>query len=99
VRCGSTLNGKDIAEGEYLELDPPNRLVISWGWQGEGHPVPPGSSRVEVTLTQEGEGTMLRLIHSGLPEGTESGHEQGWDMFLPRLAVVATGGDPGPAEK
>jgi uncharacterized protein YndB with AHSA1/START domain len=91
-------NGRDVAEGEFVELDPPNRIVLTWGWRGEGHPVPPGSSRVEITLTPEGGGTLLRLIHSGLPEGTEGLHEEGWDMYLPRLVVVVTGGDPGPHE-
>jgi hypothetical protein len=58
--------------------------------------VPPGSSTIEVELTPEGEGTSLRFVHRDLPntESVES-HAHGWDHYLPRLEIVAAGGDPG----
>ena len=31
--------------GEFVELDPPNHLVFTWGWEGD-EDVPPGSSTV-----------------------------------------------------
>src|SRR5213082_2540392 len=37
------------ARGEFVELDPPHRLVYTWGWEGE-NPVPAGSSTVEFEL-------------------------------------------------
>src|SRR4051812_13384250 len=41
-----------VALGEFVELDRPNRLVFTWGWEGnEG--VPPGSSTIEVDLASE----------------------------------------------
>ena len=85
-----------IAVGKYVEIDPPRRIVFTWGWEGDPN-VPPGSSRVEITLTPEGDGTLVTLTHSGLP-GTEAGaaHADGWEHFLPRLATAAEGGDPGP---
>jgi len=59
--------------------------------------VPPGSSRVEITLHPEGDKTRLRLVHSGLPDDeTVVQHTDGWDHYLGRLAVVAAGGDAGP---
>src|SRR5262249_27257783 len=84
-----------IARGKFIELDPPRRLVLAWGWEGE-NPVSPGSSRLEFTLTPEGEGTRLHFLHSGLPsaEAAES-HAHGWDHYFERLAVIASGGDPG----
>ena len=87
-------NGSDIASGEVLELDPPHRLVLSWGWEAAGDPTPPGSSRVEVTLTEDGGGTLLRLRHSGLAAEAVEGHAAGWDQFLPGLVSVAAASKP-----
>jgi uncharacterized protein YndB with AHSA1/START domain len=78
-------NGKDVASGTYLELDPPRRVVFSWGWEMPGDPVPPGASTVEVTLTPDNGGTHLRLVHRGLPADAVDGHAEGWDYFLPTL--------------
>jgi metal-dependent amidase/aminoacylase/carboxypeptidase family protein len=41
-------------------------------------------------------GTLVDLIHSGLPEPEAPGHADGWAHFLPRLVVAAAGGDAGP---
>ncbi|GAB3257903.1 SRPBCC family protein [Nocardioides dilutus] len=84
------------ARGEFVELDPPHRLVFTWGWQD--HPVvPPGSTTVEVTLEATDEGTLVRLTHRGLPDPESvAHHRQGWENYLPRLAIAATGGAPGP---
>src|SRR5436309_1151947 len=85
----------NVTSGELVELDPPRRLAFTWGWEGGGL-VPPGSSTVEVELTPDGDGTLVRLTHRGLPEEMRDVHGDGWDRFLPRLAIAATGGDPGP---
>jgi uncharacterized protein YndB with AHSA1/START domain len=84
----------NVVRGEFVEVDPPRRLVFTWGW--EGGPLPPGSTTVEVDLLPDGDGTLVRLTHRGLPEDTVQEHASGWDHFLPRLAVVAADGDPGP---
>ena len=83
------------AEGEFVEIDPPHRLVFTWGWH-DNPVVPPGSTSVEVTLEATEDGTLVRLTHHGLPDPESvAHHRQGWETYLPRLAVVATGGDPG----
>lgn len=94
LRCD--INGRDVARGEYVEVDRPNRIVFTWGWEGEKPTVAPGGSTVEVTLSRDGEGTQLRLIHSDLPSAESAeNHSQGWQHYVERLTVVAAGGDPG----
>jgi uncharacterized protein YndB with AHSA1/START domain len=86
-------NGFDIMRGEYVEVNPPTRLVFTWGWESlAGDDTPPGSSRVEATFTPEGRGTRLHIRHSGLAPVLVAPHVHGWDLFLPNLAAVATGG-------
>ena len=83
------VDGEHIASGEYQEVDPPRRLVMSWGW--EGHPtVPPGSTTVEITLTPERGATVLRLRHLGLPDEKERRqHSEGWLLYTSRIRNVA----------
>jgi uncharacterized protein YndB with AHSA1/START domain len=95
------VNDQAIARGEYVEVDPPRRVVFTFGWEGqvagEGeHGVPPGSSRVEISLDPDGDGTLVRLRHLDLPEGSREIHGQGWDLYLGRLKAVVAGEDPGP---
>ncbi|MEU9986544.1 SRPBCC domain-containing protein [Streptomyces sp. NPDC048045] len=93
----TNVNGDHVAEGRFVEIDPPKRIVFTWGWIEDDMPVPPGSSTVEITLEPVPEGTLLRLVHRDLPS-PEAGaaHEEGWTHYVERLAVVAAGGDPGP---
>jgi uncharacterized protein YndB with AHSA1/START domain len=84
------------AVGEFVEVDPPHRLVFTWGWTA-GFAVPPGSTRVVVTLVEEDGGTRVRLRHYGLPDEAQVKHHRGgWEAYLARLSVRAAGGDPGP---
>jgi uncharacterized protein YndB with AHSA1/START domain len=85
-----------IASGEFVEVDAPRRLVYTFGWEGEGNPVPPGSSTIEIELVREGDSTRLTFVHSGLPTEEQQGsHAHGWDNYLGRLAAAARGEDPG----
>lgn len=84
-----------IALGEFVEVDPPRRIVFTWGWEGDPE-VPPGSTTVTVTLEPEDGGTRIRLVHSGLPKPSVGLHELGWNHYLDRLSVAAVGSDPGP---
>lgn len=87
-------NDKDIVVGKFVQLVPDRRVVFTWGWEGN-EIVPPGSSTVEIDLEPDGQGTRLRLVHRGLPEGAVAPHTEGWDFFLPRLTNVAEGRDAG----
>jgi uncharacterized protein YndB with AHSA1/START domain len=88
--------GASVALGEFVEVVPYSRVVFSWGWETELLALPPASTMVEVTLSREGDGTRVRLTHRRLPEASVAFHRLGWTHYLPRLAVVASGGDPGP---
>jgi uncharacterized protein YndB with AHSA1/START domain len=89
--------GGQVASGRILEVVPDRRLVFTWGWEGDGAPLPPGASTVVIELEPEGGGTRLRLTHSGLaaPPLAEH-HRQGWERYLDRLLRRAEGEDPGP---
>ena len=84
-----------IARGEYVEIDRPNKLVFTWGWDGS-EDVPPGSSTIVIELASDGDGTSLRFVHQDLPNAEAiASHAHGWDHYLPRLETAAGGGDPG----
>ncbi len=86
--------------GRFLEVTPHTRVVYTWGWEVGELAVPAESSTVEITLAADGPGTLLHLLHRGLPDLEEvtGAHAGGWSRYLGRLAVVATGGDPGADE-
>jgi uncharacterized protein YndB with AHSA1/START domain len=90
------VRGDGHASGQFLEVVPARRVVFTWGWEMEGNPVPPGSSTVEVDLWPDGDGTVVRLTHRGLPADAFATHQAGWEHYLDRLATTAGGGDPGP---
>lgn len=87
----------EVAAGEFVELDPPHRLVWTWGWEPGGmSSLPSGSTTIEVELIPEGDGTLLRFTHSGLPDADATQkHAHGWDHYLERLVIVARGDDAG----
>jgi uncharacterized protein YndB with AHSA1/START domain len=84
-----------VARGTFREVVPVHRLAYSFGWDA-GKEVPPGSSLIEIDLTEENGGTLLRLTHSGLPNAAQcAAHDAGWAYYMNRLAVAAAGGSPG----
>lgn len=89
-------NGRDVVLGEYVEVEPPHRVVFTWGFDGAGAITGAGSTRVEVTLEPDGEGTRLTLLHHGLTGPVRDAHARGWTHFLERLAPVAAGRPPEP---
>ena len=89
------VNGRDIAGGAIVEIIPNERVVFTFGWEGDGHPVPVGSTTVEIVLVADGDGTIVRLQHRDLPAEQAAGHKEGWEHYLPRLVEAGEGGDPG----
>lgn len=78
------------ARGSFLEIDPPRRMTVSWGFV-ESDSLPPGTSTVSFELTAISTGTRVDLVHTDLPETEVPGHIEGWSHFLPRLAQATAG--------
>lgn len=90
------VNAQNVMRGNFVEVDPPNRVVFTFGWEGEDSLVPPGSSRVEITLKANAEGTLVSLLHMDLPVEQVEQHAMGWEHYLGRLKTALQGKDPGP---
>ena len=83
-----TPDGKtDRARGTITELER-DRIVLTWGFERDVD-LPPGSSRVEISLEPDGVATVVRLEHHGLPARHRQKHDEGWSYFLARLRTVA----------
>jgi uncharacterized protein YndB with AHSA1/START domain len=83
------------ARGQFVELVPDKRVVFTWGWVDRPG-IPPGSTTVEIELSEEADGTLLVLTHREVPSDESAMQEMGWTHYLPRLAAVAAGENPGP---
>ena len=89
------INDQARARGRYVEVVPHSRIVFTFGWEGD-EGVPPGSSTVEMTLTPDRDGTLGRLVHRGLLKAAQRElHRDGWQLYLARLSVAASGAEPG----
>jgi uncharacterized protein YndB with AHSA1/START domain len=93
--CRINPSGQAVMLGEYVEVDRPHRIVFSWGWEETLFKTPPQSTLVEVSLTSDGQDTLVRLAHRRLKPETLELHRAGWNHYLPRLARAASGADPG----
>ncbi|CAL9525651.1 hypothetical protein SUDANB121_03946 [Nocardiopsis dassonvillei] len=88
----------DVAPIAVVEVDPPRRFAFRWVAPEGQVPGAGNSLLVTFELEPSGDGTLLRLTESGWRErGWEAAvleeafheHEQGWDLFLPRLREYA----------
>jgi uncharacterized protein YndB with AHSA1/START domain len=75
------------ARGQFVEVDPPHRVVFTWGIEGN-QDLPPGASTVELVLEAEGGDTVVTLTHRGLTGDFRHSHQVGWTQFLGELAAL-----------
>ena len=83
-----TLDGLEHeAYGEYLEVTPPHRVVMTWRYALGGEPEELGrTSRIEMDLRPVGDGTELTFTHSQLRnEASRASHERGWTGSFVKL--------------
>ena len=91
VRAGGayrmTMQGPDGAHtvsGVFREIVSPERIVMTWQWEGA-----PWESVVTVELKEADGGTELTLTHSGFPdEGAKNDHRKGWESSFIELEKV-----------
>jgi uncharacterized protein YndB with AHSA1/START domain len=90
---------EDTAVGSFVDVQAPKRLVFTWGWDGDDAVTKPGSTTIEIDVIPDGAGSIVRFLHRDLPtQESAERHSHGWDHYLGRLAIAATGADPGPDE-
>lgn len=87
--------GQVSARGEFVTVEPPYRVVFTWGIPGNDE-LPPGASSVEVVLTPDGEDTVVVLTHRGLPPVQLEVHRAGWTERLGELRSAASPSDQDP---
>jgi uncharacterized protein YndB with AHSA1/START domain len=83
---GVGADGKPFSvTGEFLEIDPPRKLVQTWraDWDGGA------TTTITYRLEPIAKGTRLTLRHEGFGGRPEScdGHSQGWERVLGWLAA------------
>jgi uncharacterized protein YndB with AHSA1/START domain len=85
------INDSKAVRGQFLTIDPPKRVVFTWGVP-DSDVLPPGSTTVEIVLTPDGSDTVVELTHRDLPRSELSSHQAGWTGLLNLLARVAGDG-------
>jgi uncharacterized protein YndB with AHSA1/START domain len=87
----------DTVSGHYIEIDPPHRLVFTYGWERAEVQIPPGSTTVEINLVAQEDGaTLVTLVHRALDARAADAHKDGWAHYLDRLRRTAEGEPVGP---
>jgi uncharacterized protein YndB with AHSA1/START domain len=84
------------AGGEIIELDPPARIVFTYGY-ASGKQIAPGGSRVTIRLDPVDEGTRLVLTHDFADPAARDHHVQGWRYQLSLFSNLVANevlGDP-----
>ena len=77
-------NGVEMI-GEVLELQPPDRIVFTYGYSS-GKPIPAGGSQVTIRLAAHPGGTLLQLTHEFSDVEARDHHVQGWRYQLSLFA-------------
>ncbi|MCI0412556.1 SRPBCC domain-containing protein [bacterium] len=77
------------ASGKILEIEPPERIVFSYGFDS-GKPIPPEGSLVTITLQELSDGTQVTLRHELSDAAVRDEFIQGWRYQLALFANVAS---------
>ncbi len=89
ARDGTVLLG----EGEFLEVDPPRRLVESMVAHFSEETTSEGSTRITWEIEPVGDSCRLRLTHDEMREGAAEALYGGWPMVLSGLKTWLESGE------
>jgi len=78
--------------GEYVEVDPPRRLVYTWAWESHGAEND-AATLVTVEFREVSPGqTAVILTHTGFADGERRDlHREGWELCIDNLATRVLG--------
>ncbi len=80
-------HGAQVVTGEYLEVDPPHRLVFTWLTDRTAGQ----HTQVTVTIRPDGDLTEMTIIHERLPSRSYRDSASGaWANVLDRLDRILT---------
>lgn len=74
--------------GAFTEVRAPERLSYTWAWEEGPDAAMAGTehTHVVVEFLEDGDGTLVKLTHSGFPnEEIQGMHAQGWEAVLANL--------------
>ena len=72
--------------GEYVEIDPPRRLVFTWTWDDDREQV---QQLIEIEFEESDGVTTMRFTHNDLwNDEAVASHEGGWNAAFDNLARV-----------
>jgi uncharacterized protein YndB with AHSA1/START domain len=74
--------------GRVEVCEAPHSLVVSWDFSGEP------TSRVSVEISPDGDGALLLLDHTRLPQNQGAGYGAGWEAHLATLEAQLSGTTP-----
>jgi uncharacterized protein YndB with AHSA1/START domain len=75
-----------------VEVEAEHRFVLTWRWETKRAS---GISRVEVSLTARPDGSLVRVVHTGLAPELVRLYRDGWVHQLEYLSLAASAGNPG----
>lgn len=71
--------------GEYVEISPMDRIVMTHGWKDDSGQVT-SSTEMTITFADFEGGTRLELVQTGLPDAaSRDSHGEGWSRVLDKL--------------
>jgi uncharacterized protein (TIGR03086 family) len=90
-----TLTPVAVLAGTVTEFEPGRRIVFGFAAEPSAEP---RTDTVTITIEPADGGTLVRLIHEGLPTVHVEAVTEGWTHFFERLERAAVTGDAGPDE-